>query len=241
MNSRNPQRLILDSTIKSVDLESIVEKNQDGSMSSGIPRSQLLVATFTTVAMIACDVPLPKEYYQLTRAYLDTIRNVDGTSLPNITPFVNYIDVYEEKNNIEDELQNTRLELPSAEMIEVPIEEAFGELYKTAVEGQEPLLSSTQADQILNPDVIEIIDLDDSQAAGTANQVVSQPENPGASQAVNSTANQPVGPSVNFAPAPSVNQPTVYRGGNSPEDSDTSQTTNRGKSPGRKGKRGGRN
>lgn len=120
MNSRKIENMILDTTVKSNVLETIADINQNATTSkSSIPRSKLLLVTLTTTIMMACDKPLSKEYYQYTRAYLETIKKDDGTSLPNISGLLKFIEKFEKKHNIDDTMQTTKIEMPAEENIEV--------------------------------------------------------------------------------------------------------------------------
>ena len=92
MNSKNFSQNLLNSTIKSDVFQAVAEHNVDPATDTGIPRSQLLITTLSTVAMMARGKELPKECYQWSRAYLETIKNDDGTTPPNVSAFLKYID-----------------------------------------------------------------------------------------------------------------------------------------------------
>jgi hypothetical protein len=147
MTSRN---LFLNTAVTSDTLEAIAEINNSASNLFAIPRSKMILTTLSTVVMMACDKPLSKEYYQHTRAYLETIKNDDGTSLPNISGFLKYIDQFEVKYNIEDEMQVTRIGIPSEEMIEVVNVEKTEEMKSMDIinEEHEPALSSTRNENV---------------------------------------------------------------------------------------------
>lgn len=146
------QNFIIDTTLRSNDLTMIETLNQNASLpQAGIPRSQMLLTTLTTTMMMALDSPLPTEYYQHTRAYLESIRSEQGTSLPNISAFLAFIDKFEEKHNIQDDMQHTRIELPADEVIEISDDDAhvsFGEkILADETIGGEPIFNSTEANQ----------------------------------------------------------------------------------------------
>jgi hypothetical protein len=97
--------------------------------------------------MMATDTPLPTEYYQLSRIYLETIKKDDGTSLPNISAFLKYIDQFEIKHKIEDDMQNTRIEILPEDIVEITEEEAhvqFDEQFHTPNVTEEPMFNSTE-------------------------------------------------------------------------------------------------
>lgn len=135
LHETNPNRKILEA----VDLA-----NRTIDSSQGINKSRLLLITLSTTVMTALKKPLPKEYYQWTRGYLDTIRNEDGTSLSNISKFLKHIDWFEKNNNIEDELQNSRVVLPPDEEIEINVFEAEEDVTPIP---EHSMLSSTKVPQ----------------------------------------------------------------------------------------------
>lgn len=141
------QNLILDTTVSKSALDIIADINENATTSStSIPRSKLLLVTLTTTIMMAKNTPLPKEYYQYTRAFLSTIRHDDGTSLPNISEFLKFINKFEEKHNIEDNMEDTRIAMPSDEKIEVQLEETFNE-DELNNQTKEPLSSTKKTDE----------------------------------------------------------------------------------------------
>lgn len=158
------QNLILDSTVYNDDLVTIDELNKNASISPGIPRSQLLLTTLTTTFMMATENVLPAEYYQLTRAYLETIKNEDGTSLPNISSLLKFIDIFEERHNIKDEMQKTV----------IGVEENIDLDNLNVI----PLFNSTAQTQ------------DDEQGAQDQNPNQQPPENQEANEAAGEEANQ---------------------------------------------------
>lgn len=119
----NPSKFILETTPNRRILENLDVINRATDSSQGVSKSRLMLITLSTTVMMALKKPLPQEYYQWTRGYLQTIKNEDGTSLPNISKFLKYIDWFEKNHNIEDVLQNTGITLPPEQEIEFVIQE----------------------------------------------------------------------------------------------------------------------
>lgn len=178
MNSRAVQNLILNTTVNKNALEIIADINQNATTSStSIPRSKLLLVTLTTTVMLALDIPLGKEYYQWTRAYLKTIKNDDGTSLPNISGLLKYINDYEAKHKIEDDMQITQIDISSDEKIEVQVdvEETFNE---DELNLKEQVLSSTKnnsgedVENTIAPDLTVVENENQNEEATTEYEII---------------------------------------------------------------------
>lgn len=140
--SKSNQNYFLRSTLRAKDLEILDELNKNSSNAQGISKKKMFLISLSTTVMLAKKKTLPKEYYQWTRAYLETIRNHDGTSLPNITGLLKHIDWFENHHQIADELQNSRVEIPSNEKIEIKITEPAEEDIIN-ISKEPPLLNST--------------------------------------------------------------------------------------------------
>ena len=141
----NPSKFILKTSPNRKILEAVDVANRTTDSSQGVSKSQLLLVTISTTVMMALKKPLSKEYYQWTRAYLETIRNEDGTSLPNISKFLKYIDWFEKNQNIDDVLQNTKISLPSDEEIEIIVQEPSEDILQIP---DTTILSSTKISKI---------------------------------------------------------------------------------------------
>ena len=75
------------------------------------PNHMLLVALSTTV-MLAKNKPLPKEYYQWSRIYLNGVRDENGKRPKNVIGLLDKIETFENENNIEDEMRDFRVNEP---------------------------------------------------------------------------------------------------------------------------------
>ncbi|KAG5675969.1 hypothetical protein PVAND_005825 [Polypedilum vanderplanki] len=141
MNSSKNINILLENSFRAQDVDDLDQLNKISSLKpKGVSKTKMLLVTLSTTVMMALKKPLPKEYYQWTRTYLETIRNDDGTSLPNINAMLKYINEFENENKIEDELQNSKIELPEDEIIEAEVEEVHEE-YEV---DDQPAANSTQ-------------------------------------------------------------------------------------------------
>jgi len=138
----NPSKFILETTPNRRILENLDVINRATDSSQGVSKSRLLLVTLSTTVMMALKKPLPREYYQWTRGYLQTIKNEDGTSLPNISKFLKYMDWFEKHHNIEDVLQNTGVTLPPEQEIEFAIQEPSEDILQ--IPNNITMLSSTK-------------------------------------------------------------------------------------------------
>ena len=118
----NQSKFILETSPNRRILENLDVINRATDSSQGVSKSRLLLITLSTTIMMALKKPLSREYYQWTRAYLETIKNEDGTSLSNISKFLKYIDQVEKNQNVDDILQSTRISIPPEEEIEFVIQ-----------------------------------------------------------------------------------------------------------------------
>lgn len=176
----NVRDLILDTSVSKNALDILADINQNATTSTtSIPRSRLLLVTLTTTIMMANDIPLAKEYYQYTRAYLETIKNDDGTSLPNISAFLKYINEFEDNHKIDDDMQATQIEIPSEELIEVPVvmvEETFNE-DELINQTKEPLSSTKKENNDEDAEKTITNDLSDAEKDKTTEEAADNPPN----------------------------------------------------------------
>lgn len=86
--------------------------------------TEKFLIAISTAAMMAKEKIVPKEYYQITREFLQQTKNSDGTSLPNISGLVEKINEFEIEHNIADEFLNSKIELPLHERIEIPLDKS---------------------------------------------------------------------------------------------------------------------
>jgi hypothetical protein len=135
--SKLNQTLFAQNSLSAKELKQIDELNKSASSNYGVSKTHLLLVTLSTTVMLASKKPLPKEYYQWTRIYLDKIRNDDGTNLANVGGLLRHIDWFEKENQIDDEFQYMVEEIPSDEKIEIIVPEQEQE------EPGDPLLNST--------------------------------------------------------------------------------------------------
>lgn len=138
----NKSKFLFSSNPNANLLEAIDLANAASDKSQSISKSQLLLITLSTTVMTALKKPLSKEYYQYTRAFLDTIKNEDGTSLPNISKLVEHINWFEESNNISDELVKIKDPLLPEEVIEIRVEEVLNEMEVTPIPNHTGLSST---------------------------------------------------------------------------------------------------
>ncbi|CAG9798861.1 unnamed protein product [Chironomus riparius] len=151
----NQSKFILETSPNRRILETLDVINRATDSSQGVSKSRLLLITLSTTIMMALKKPLSREYYQWTRAYLETIKNEDGTSLPNISKFLKYIDRVEKNHNIDDILQSTRISITPEEEIEIVIQEPSEDILQLP---DNTILSSTKIPkvQIQSPENEEI-------------------------------------------------------------------------------------
>lgn len=74
--------------------------------------NQALLMVLSTTVMMAKKKPLPKEYYQWTRSFLQNIRDDAGRPLPNISQFLKAMNSFEKENNIADEFLEEQVDIP---------------------------------------------------------------------------------------------------------------------------------
>lgn len=72
--------------------------------------NHLVAIAVQTTVMLAAQIPLSKEYYQWTRAYLNSVKTTEGKMLPNVVGLLKEVKEFEIRNNIDDELIDDEVE-----------------------------------------------------------------------------------------------------------------------------------